>query len=59
MLQIPFIEKSEYALLGLLLLSVSVLGLLFFLAVVSGAEISYFSLSDKTIQSFKESKQHI
>jgi len=59
LLQATFVEKSDYATLALILASVGLSGLLFLLAIVSGAEISYFSLSDKTIQSFQHSQNKI
>ena len=55
LLQVPFIETSDYALLVLIIALVGLLAHLVFLAVVSGAEISYFDLSNESIEKFKQS----
>lgn len=53
----PFVETSEYAFWAFIAALVSLGILLFFLAIVSGAEISYFSLPEKTTAIFKDSPQ--
>jgi gliding motility-associated protein GldE len=55
LLQIPFVETSEYALWAFVGVLLGLVGLLFFFVIVSGAEISYFSLSHENISSFKDS----
>lgn len=59
LLQVPFVETSEYAFWAFFVVLIGLVALLFFLAIVSGAEISYFSLPDHVIQAFKDSPHRI